>query len=217
MILFRRAVTAPSGFTTYELFAVPSDLSTAPRAIPNTSGMRDRFVLTPDGRTAVAIASPPSGDHGARLSRGQRGAAETCILSLGLAPPFPVKRLACIDGSEQVVEQVISPKGKWAAVSTKRRAEGRGLEWRLRVISLASGKTALDEADVPGLGIRAVSDAGLLVQSGVLGAVARDVPAKTSHELDLPSGDTGHHGFFRNDTELVYLDGGNVRVLDVSH
>jgi hypothetical protein len=215
-ILFRRAIGTVDVFAKYELFVVPSDLAEAPRALPNTAGVRDRFVMHPDGKSAVAVATQ---------SRG-RSTPETCLIEVGLRPPFSVKRLACVDGPEQLVEFAVSPKGKWAALSTKKRivragfgaaieTEGRALEWRLRVLSLQTGKVAHDEPDMPGLGIRAISDSGLLVQSGVLGVVVRDIPAKTFRALD-PTIDLGHRGVFRNDSELVYAKGGSVAVLDVA-
>ena len=150
-------------------------------------------------------------------------------------------------GTEQLVDSVVSPKGKYAALSTKKRveiADARGvapgsrssdwaggrsgatgmtvtgttrLEWRLRVVSLASGKVVRDEPDAPGLGIRAISDAGLLVQSGARGIVVTDVPGKKQHELDARAIDLGYRGFFRNDKELVYVAGTTVGVLDVTN
>jgi hypothetical protein len=160
--------------------------------------------MHPDGKSAVAVASQPRA----------RTTPETCLLSLDLRA-FSARKLYCLDSGEQLAELVVSPKAKWAALSTKRRGEGRGLEWRLRVVSLPSGKVARDEPDVPGLAIRAISDSGLLVQSGALGAVIHDVPAKKWRELDHPI-DLGHRGLFRNDRELVYVSGGSVAVLDVS-
>ena len=210
-------------FAKYELFVVPSDLSAPPRALPGTAGMRDRFVAHPDGQIAFAVASQsraPARGRGDEASR----AADTCVVSLSLRPPFATKKLACLDGTEQLVESVISPKGKWAALSTKKRADSaasttdggaRRVEWRLRVVSLTSGKVVRDEPEAPGLAIRAISDSGLLVQSGSVGIIVTDVPAKQSREIDRPI-DLGYRGFFRNDTDLVYVSGRAVDVLDVS-
>ena len=206
-ILFRRASGSEGVLAKYELFVVPADLSAPPRALAGTEGVRDRFVADPTSQTALAVASQ---------NRGKPGAPETCVLSLSLRPPFAVKRLACVDGSEQLVESVISPKGKWAALSTKKRDPG-GLTFRLRVVSLASGKIVVDEPDAPGLVIRAISDRGLLVQSGVLGAVVQDVTTGSRRELD-PSlfGGSSLRAVFRSDKELVYVAGGTVRLLDVT-
>jgi hypothetical protein len=206
-ILFRRAVASADVLARYELFVVPSDLSSPPRALPSTYGIRGRFVEQPDGQSAVAIASQHRG-------RDRRGSPDTCVVSVSLRSPFPVKRLACIDGNEQLVESALSPKAKWAALSTKARSPGGGLAWRLRVLSLTNGKVVLDEPDVPGLTVRAISDTGLLVRSGVLGAVVEDVPGKKRRELDGSVVD--HRGAFRNDKELVYLAGSTVAVLDVT-
>lgn len=215
-LIFRRASGTVDMFAKYELFVAPTDFSTAPRAIPNTAGVRDRFTLTPDGSAAIAITSQSQ-----RATPGKI-AHDTCVVSIGLKAPFPVRKLACVDGSEQLVESVISPKGKWAAVSTKRRvtsassdAQKSRLEWRLRVVSLANGKVVRDEPDIPGLSVRAISDSGLLVRSGTLGVVVHDIPQNKWRELggDL---DLGHRGFFRNDKELVYLTRGRVAVIDVS-
>lgn len=207
-LLFRRATGTVDVFAKYELFVVPSDLSVPPRAIAGTAGLRDRFVMNPSGQTAVGIASQPRA----------KNASDTCVVSLSLAPPFATKKLACLDGSDQLVDSVISPKGKWAALSTKKRVdanEGPRVEWRLRVVSLATGKVVRDEADVPGLSIRAISDSGMLVQSGSLGIVVTDVPAKKSRNVDRAL-DLGHRGFFRSDSELVYVNGATVAVIDLA-
>jgi hypothetical protein len=215
-LFFRRASATGSVFAKYELFVMPSDLSAPPRALPGTAGMRDRFVAHPDGQTAFAVASQP------RTAKG----SDTCVVSLSLKPPFAAKKLACVDGAEQLVDSVISPKGKWAALSTKKRVEAatdhessiheRGsIEWRLRVVSLTNGKVVRDEPEPTGLGIRAISDSGLLVQSGVRGTVVTDVPAKKWRSLDREL-DLGYRGFFRNEKELVFVVGATVDVVDVS-
>lgn len=208
-MLFRKATGTVDVFAKYELFVVPSDLSAPPRALPGTAGMRDRFVASPDGQTAFAVASQ---------SRGAKGASDTCVVSLSLRPPFAVKKLACLDGNEQLVESVISPRGKWAALSTKKKTDvggDRKLEWRLRVVSTTTGKVMRDEPEPSGLAVRAISDSGLLVQSGALGIVVTDVPGKKQRELDRPI-DLGYRGFFRNDTDLVYVTGKAVSVVDVT-
>jgi len=207
-LLFRKATGTVDVFARYELFVVPSDLSAPPRALPGTAGMRDRFVAHPDGQSAFAVASQPRA----------RGASDTCVVSLSLRPPFAVKKLACVDGSEQLVESVISARGKWAALSTKKKTDVDGerkIQWRLRVVSTATGKVVRDEPEPSGLALRAISDAGLLVQSGALGIVVTDVPGKKQREIDRPI-DLGYRGFFRNDTDLVYVSGKGVGVLDVT-
>jgi hypothetical protein len=211
-LLFRRITGTVDVFAKYELFVVPSDLSAPPRALPGTAGMRDRFVSHPDGQTAFAVATQP------RVGGVRGGAESTCVVSLQLRSPFAVKKLACLEGNEQLVESVISPKGKWAALSTKKRVENmeeRRIEWRLRVVSLSNGKVLRDEPDQPGLGVRAISDSGLLVQSGARGILVTDIAAKTTRTIDRPI-DLGYRGFFRNDTDLVYVQGATVDVLDVS-
>lgn len=209
-LLFRRATGKVDVFAKYELFVVPADLSAPPRALPGTAGMRDRFVEHPDGSSAVAVASQPRGSK-----------SDTCVVSLSLRPPFATKKLACIDGGEQLVDSVISPKGKWAALSTKKRVDDE-VRWRLRVVALpdpregrTTGKVVRDEPEAPGLGIRAISDSGLLVQSGPLGIVVTDVPTNRWREVER-SIDLGYRGFFRSDKELVFANGGTVAVVDVS-
>lgn len=194
-LFFRRATGHERALARYEMFVSPSDLSSPPKPIAGTAGMRDRFVVHPDGKTAFALASTPG--------------ADTCIVSMGLRPPFATKKLACVD--ERVVESAISPKGKWAAVSTRRRSDGT---WHLRVLSLATGKVVRDEPEQPGLVLRAVSDAGLVVESGLLGATLIDAANAKDHAL--PVDDLGHRAFFRSDTELVYATEGSVAVLDVA-
>lgn len=220
-LFFRRATGAVDVFAKYELFVVPTDLSAPPRALPSTVGMRDRFVMHPSQTEAYAITS--------QATRG-RTSPDTCIVSLSLKPPFGVKKLVCLDSPrEQVVDSIVSPKGKWAAISTKKRVDIAGetgpsdlidgktrLEWRLRVISLSTGKIVRDEPDPPGMNIRAISDAGLLVQSGALGTLVTDVPGKKEHRLADPTLDLGYRGVFRNDKELVYVAGATVSVVDVS-
>jgi hypothetical protein len=218
--LFRRATGTDGPFAKYELFTMPADLSQPPRVIPGTAGVRDRFFPHPDGQSTVAISTQ---------SRGVKApSGDTCVLSISLKSPFLVKRLACLDGGEQLVDSVVSPKGKWAALSTKKKTDtnnngaGAGtpnlyghLEWRLRVVNLATGKVMRDEPDAPGLGIRAISDSGLLVQSGSLGIIVTDVPAKRWRSIDKPI-DLGYRGLFRNDKQLVYVDEASVAVIDVS-
>lgn len=209
-LIFRR-ITGTDVVGKYELFVVPTDLSAPPRAIPGTTGMRDRFVANPDGQSAVAVASTPRAHS--------REASETCFVSLSLKPPFATKKLACLGGNEHLVESVISPKGKWAAISTKRSHTEPGgearLEWRLRVVSLTNGKVVRDEPESAGLNLRAISDAGLLVESGAGGIVVTDVPAKKTRTIDHAI-DLGYRGFFRNETDLVYVNGASVSVLDVT-
>lgn len=107
-LVFRRASGKVDGvFAKYELFAVPSDLSARPRPLSGTAGARDRFVVDASGKSAIAIAS-----HEPQI--------KTCALSIGMRPPFAVKRLACLEGREPLVDSVISPNGKWAAVTTER-------------------------------------------------------------------------------------------------
>ncbi len=198
-LLFRRASGKLDGvLAKYELFAVPADLSAQPRPLPGTAGARDRFVIDGDGKTAVAIAS-----HEPQI--------KTCALSVGLKPPFAVKKLACLDGAEPLVDSILSPKGKYAAMTTQ-----RDRRWHLRVVALATGKVVLDEPAEIGLVIRAISDDGLLVQSGPRGVVVDDVRAKSRHRREMDV-DLGHRAFFRSATELVYVRGSSVAVLDVAH
>jgi hypothetical protein len=197
-LFFRRATGHDRVLARYEMFVSPSDLSAPPRPIAGTAGMHDRFVIHPDGKTAFALASQPG--------------AEACFVSLGLKPPFATKKLACVDGAgERVVESAISPKGKWAALSTHRRSDGA---WHLRVVSLATGKVARDEPSLPGLVLRAVSDSGLVVESGLLGARVLDAASTSVHAL--PPDDLGPRAFFKSDTELVYGTEGSVATLDVT-
>lgn len=99
---------------------------------------------------------------------------------------------------------------------TKKKDKERKLEWRLRVVSTSTGKVVQDEPEPPGLGIRAISDSGLLVQSGALGIIVTDVATKKQREIERPI-DLGYRGFFRNESALVYVSGGTVRVLDISN
>lgn len=199
-LLFRRANgTLDRVVARYELFAVPADLSSPPKPVPGTAGARDRFVVSADGSSAIAIAS-----HEPQV--------KTCVLAINLWPPFTVRKLACLDGGEPLVDSVLSPHGRWAAIAT----QGKG-GFRLRVVSLGNGKTLLDEPLERGLGIRAVSDAGLLVLSGAPGMVVVDVPGKKRRTLEGEP-DIGHRGFFRtakNKDELVYVKDGSVAVLEL--
>jgi hypothetical protein len=199
-LLFRRATGSMDRVVArYELFVVPADLSAPPRALPGTAGARDRFVVSADGSSAVAIAS-----HEPQV--------RTCALAINLWPPFTVKKLACLDGAEPLVDSVLSPRGRWAAITTARK-DGGG--FRLRVLSLGNGKVVLDENIEPGLGVRAISDAGLLVQSGIRGIVVDDLVQKRRSLLDEDV-DLGHRGFIRDKSELVYVRGGSVAILDLA-
>jgi hypothetical protein len=204
-LLFRRASgTIDKVRAKYEMFVVPTDLSTAPRALPGTAGVRDRFAVDAESGVALVVAS-------------QEPQIKTCVLSIGLHAPFAVKRLACLAGGEQMVDSTLSPGGRWAVVTTQKNAGDRalGLEWRLRAVSLTTGIVALDEPAEPGMIVRAISDAGLLVQSGARGVILDDLAAKTRRTL--ASGvELGHRGFFRNATELVVVRGGSVDVVDLA-
>jgi len=209
-LLFRRATgTIDKVRAKYELFVVPTDLSSAPRLLAGTAGARDRFGVDAESGVAIFVAS-------------QEPQIKTCVLSIGLKAPFAVKKLACLDGGEQFVDSTLSPNGRWAAVTTQKTAKGSpsGFEWRLRAVSLANGKVALDEPAEPGLIVRAISDGGLLVQSGagLLGearVVVDDLVAKTKRNLERPA-ELGHRGFFRSATELVVVRGGSVGVVDLA-
>jgi hypothetical protein len=205
-LLFRRATgTIDKVRAKYELFVVPTDLSSAPRLLAGTAGARDRFGVDPENNVAIVVAS-------------QEPQVKTCVLSVGLKAPFAVKKLACLDGGEQFVDSTLSPNGRWAAVTTQRAAKDSpsGFAWRLRAVSLVSGKVALDEPAEPGLIVRAISDGGLLVQSGGEGrVVVDDLVAKAKRTLGHPT-ELGHRGFFRSATELVVVRGGSVGVVDLA-
>ena len=200
-LLFRRATgKLDKVITGYELFVVPSDLAQPARALPGTAGVQDRIVIDEPGKTAIAVAS-----HEPQV--------KTCAFGVTLRPPFPVKRLGCLEGGEPLVESILSPRGKWAAITTARpRLPGKHREFRLRVLALDSGKVLLDEAAQPGLTIRAISDAGVLVESRFGETVILDVPAKTRRTQDV---EIGHRAFFRSPREIVFVRGARVAVLDV--
>ena len=201
-LLFRRATgTLDKVRARYELFVVPADLSAPPRVLAGTAGARDRFAVDTEGKVAVAIAS-------------QEPHIKTCVLSIALKPPFAVKRLACLEGAEQFVESALSPNGRWAAVTTQSTSQG-ALAWRLRVVSLATSKVVLDEPAATGMIVRAISDAGLLVQSGARGVVVDDVPAQTRRTFG-EGVELGHRGFFRGLNELVVVRGSTVGVVDLT-
>jgi hypothetical protein len=203
-LLFRRASgKVDKVLARYELFVVPADLSAPARALVGTAGVRERVTIDRQGRSAVTIVS-------------NEPQIKTCALSVSLKAPFAVKRLGCLDGGEQLVDSVLSPTGRWAAMMTQRsekKGPARSLAWRLRVLSLETGKVMLDEPALPGLSIRAISDAGLLVESGGGEAVLVDVPKKSRKHREL---DVGHRGYFRSPSELVVVRGASVAVVDVT-
>ena len=204
-VLFRRATgTIDKVRAKYELFVMPTDFSSAPRVLAGTAGAHDRFGIDDERGVAVVVAS-------------QEPQIKTCVLSVGLKSPFAVKKLACLDGGEQLVDSTLSPTGRWAAMTTQKadRDAPSGFAWRLRVVSLLSGKVALDQAAEPGLLVRALSDAGLLVQSGPSGVVVDDVDEKSRRTL-ASAPELGHRGFFRSATELVVVRGGAVGVVDLA-
>lgn len=204
-VLFRRASgTIDKVRARYELFVMPTDFSAAPRVLPGTAGAHDRFAIDEERGMAVVVAS-------------QEPQNKTCVLSVGLKPPFAVKKLACLDGGEQLVDSALSPRGRWAAMTTQTsdRDAPSGFQWRLRVASLATGKIELDQPAEPGLLVRALSDEGVLVQSGMRGVVVDDMEERT-HRVLSPGPELGHRGFFRNATELVVVRGGAVAVVDLA-
>jgi hypothetical protein len=123
-------------------------------------------------------------------------------------------KLTKLQATKKKVERTDAARGI-AAIGI---GETRRLEWRLRVVSLTTGKVVKDEPDMPGLAIRAISDSGLLVQSGVLGTDVHDVGAKppaAPRAIDRAI-DLGYRGIFRNDKELVYVNEGAVAVVAVT-
>lgn len=200
-LFFRRATGHERVLARYEMFVSPADLSVPPKPVAGTAGMHDRFVVHPDGKNAYALSSQPTVPG-----------ADICFVSMGLKPPFATKKLACVEGNnERVAESAISPKGKWAAISTHKRGDAT---WHLRVMSLATGKVVRDEVEQPGLVLRAISDAGLVVESGILGA--RIVDAASGKDRPLSAPDLGHRAFFKDETNLVYATEGSVATYDVS-
>lgn len=219
-LFFRRASgTIDRVFAKYELFVMPADLSQPPRPLGGTAGVRERFDVSADGQSALVLAS-------------HEPLVKTCVLSVGLKPPFAVKRLGCLDGGERLVEAVVSPKGKWAALTTqvptekappaepgsKAKRAPASLAWRVRVLALtpgpSQGQIAYEADAAPGYSLRAISDAGTLVQSGLRGVVVEDVVQKTRREVRMPV-DLGQRAFFRSDDELVVLRSASVGIVDV--
>ena len=201
-LFFRRATgTIDKVRAKYELFVVPADLSAPPRVLAGTAGARDRFVVDAEGKMAVLVAS-------------QEPHIRTCVLSIGMRPPFAVRRSACLDGGEQFVESALSPSGSWAAITTQSTQRGE-LAWRLRIVSVATSKIVLDEPAAAGMIVRAISDAGLLVQSGARGIVVDDVPRETRRTFG-EGVELGHRGFFRGPHELVVVRGAAVQVVDLT-
>jgi hypothetical protein len=201
-LLFRRATgKIDRVLTGYEMFVVPADLSQPARALGGTAGVVDGVVVDDAGKFAVAVAS-----HEPQV--------KTCALSVSLRAPFAVKRLACLDGGELLVESILSPHGRWIAAVTTPREKGPGNRrtFRLRVASLESGKVMLDEPAQPGLNVRAISDGGVLVQSRTGETVVIDVPGRTRRARPM---DVGHRAYFRSASELVFVQGATVAVLDV--
>src|SRR6185436_15664049 len=89
----------------YELFVAPVDLGMSPRRLDGTAAVRERLTVSADGNVAIAVVS-----HEPRI--------KTCAMAIGLRAPFAVKRLACIDGGQSLVDFAVSPKGKWVAFTT---------------------------------------------------------------------------------------------------
>ncbi len=178
-------------FARYELFVMPADLSQPPRALPGTVGVRERFDVSADGQSAVVVTS-------------HEPAVRTCVLSVGLRPPFAVKKLGCLGGGERLVETVVSPAGRWAAFTTQTPSEKGGpaggegtkakrasssLSWRLRGLALTgamTGQVVHDGVAEPGYPLRALSDGGTLVQSGLRGVRIDDVMQKTRRDARTP-------------------------------
>lgn len=201
-LIFRRANGTVDKRARYELFAARADLSVPAQLIAGTAGARDRFVVAEDGKTALAVAS-------------QEPHVKTCVLSIALRPPFAAKRLVCLEGGEPIVESILSPHGRWAVITTQNKAKKGPTAFRVRAVSVASGNVVLDEPALPGLIPRAVSDTGILVQSGTMGVVVDDLEEnkRRAIERDL---ELGHRGFFRSPTELVVLRGATVGVIDLA-
>jgi hypothetical protein len=200
-LLFRRATgKIDKSRAKYELFVMPTDLSSLPKQLTGTAGAHDRFVIDADAKNAIAVAS-------------SEPQIKTCVIQVGLISPFTVKKLGCIDGNEPLVESVLSIHGRYVALTTQ--SVSKPWTWRLRVLSTRTGKIALDEQAEAGMMVRAISDEGLLVKSGPRGVELTDVPSKLRHMMSRPV-ELGHRGFFRSATELVVVRGGGVGVVDLA-
>jgi hypothetical protein len=196
-LVFRRASgKIDNVHARYELAVVPADLSKPARALGGTAGVKETLVVDAERGALIAALS-----HEPQI--------KTCMISLSLAPPFAVKRLVCLEGREKLVEAILSPHGRWAAMTTSRGPASL----RLRVASLDSGAILLDEPAAVGMNIRAISDGGVLAMSREKDAVFIDVPKRTRRSR---TADLGHRAFFRGEHEIVYVHGASVAVLDLS-
>jgi hypothetical protein len=206
-LLFRRAAIDPRRpVREHELCVAPIDRGEPVRCLRDTRGLRGKLVAHPEQAVAFGFTA---------RANATGGAEEICVVSISLEPPFPTRTRACVPGDDALVEAVLSPRAKWAAVSTKpSRSAAR---WRLRVIDLqAKGKVAVDEQDPAGWSLVAVSDRGLLVRSSAEEHSVTDIPTHRTRPIEA-STKLDRQGIFRSDSELVYLtNAGSVGVVDLS-
>ena len=72
----------------------------------------------------------------------------------------------------------------------------------------------MDAEAEPGYSLRALSDAGMLVRSGIRGVLVHDVVQGARVDVQTPV-DLGDRAIFRSDYDLVVLRGGTVASVDV--
>jgi hypothetical protein len=215
-LLFRRIGPTLDGVVSrYDVHVVPADLRAPPRIVAGTGETHEPFVLSADGREAIVLA-------------GNTPKLKLCAIAIPLAPPHAVRRLACLDGDERLVDHHLSPTGCWLDVTTGRETSeddpnnfsiGRdGVKrpvkktaYRRRVFRLADAKVVVDEQR-PGRSL-AISDEGLallrLLDGNLALVDANGRPERLLPRSQLP--DVGFQVRFRGPREVLYVDDGMVR------
>jgi hypothetical protein len=179
----------------YVGYATSIDGKRAARKLVGTGGSVSDFALS--DRNAVRIV------------------VQTCVVEIGLAAPYPVRRLACLEGNEHLWYCALSPKGAWVACTTTKRIVTNGksdTRHRLRTMEVATGRVYLDRFDFGW--VDAISDDGAVVR-GDRRPGNRQILVTDRHgeTRTLPGFGAAQ---FRSTTELVIENNGVVSVIDTA-
>ncbi len=196
-VLFRRPRGVfPSGSLRYELFVAPLTARGAGRAkvVAGTAGIREGYAQTVGGDALRFIVSPEP--------------ETTCVVEVGLAPPYRAQTKGCLTDREHPLICLLSPHGTAAGCVT---VAGEA-KFRLRILDVETGRTMLD-APTP-TALVAVADDGVILAYDAGEPLLLD--ARTGARTALPRSAVGFSSAFRSTTELVTVFDDRPVVVDLT-
>ncbi len=222
-LLYRRLNGSLDGVEgKYEIFAGPADLTKPARELRDTAAALYGFALSKDGKAVRLVAS-------------FEPVVKTCVVRVELESPYETKKEVCLKDGEKLSDGRLSPTGAYAVLFTEKdlaeddasaklvMPDGtrKAMKKRARRMRVVDVEEAAVVADVPrpmGTFV-AVSDTGQTVFFSKERLVLRDARAADVKELANDPLDP-NVGFivsarFRSPSELVYVKGETVGLLDV--